>query len=212
MSAPLGPPPAGGDRDRGPGLVALFWTECALAMIIVGLRFYARISIRNLGADDWMMLFTVVSRIRVLEASPPTRIDSVQLLFLIMTCFVTYLASIGGCRHLYYLTPEQALQALKWSWISEPWGVQLFTTGKASVAILIIRIMGRTSLWRKWFLYAMIISVFIVNSLGCIFIFVQCDPPRALWTPSLPGHCWNPDVQEHFTFFLAGTIYPSQLD
>ena len=60
-----------------------------------------------------------------------------------MTCFTTYLASIGGCRHLYYLTPEQALKAVKWSWISEPWGVFLFATGKAAVAILTLRIMGK---------------------------------------------------------------------
>ena len=212
MSAPLGPPPAGGDQDRGPGLIGMFWTECALAMIIVGLRFYARISIRNLGADDWMMLFTVVSSIRVLETSPTSRIDSLQFLFLVMTCFVTYYASIGGSRHLYYLTPEQTLQAVKWSWVAQPWGIFLFATGKASVAILVLRIMGKTSFRRSWVLYAVIISVFIVNSLGCIFTFVQCDPPRALWTPSIQGHCWNPDVQEHFNYFLSGTAYPSQLD
>ena len=66
MSASPGlpiPVPLGGDQDRGPSLVGLYWTECALSMIIVGLRFYARISIRGLGADDWMMLSTVVRRV-----------------------------------------------------------------------------------------------------------------------------------------------------
>ena len=121
-----------------------------------------------------------------------------------MTCFVTYLASIGGSRHIYYLTPDQALQAVKWSWISQPWGIFLFATGKASVAILILRIMGRTSFWRRLVLYAVIVSVFIVNSLGCVFTFVQCDPPRALWTPGLSAHCWDPKVQEHYNYFLAG--------
>ena len=61
MSAPLGPPPLGGDRDRGPSLMGMLWTECVLALALVGLRFHVRISIRNLGADDWMMLVTVVS-------------------------------------------------------------------------------------------------------------------------------------------------------
>ena len=61
MSAPLGPPPVGGDQNRGGALIGMFWTECALAIAILGLRFYARISMRNLGADDWTMLFTVVS-------------------------------------------------------------------------------------------------------------------------------------------------------
>ena len=61
MSAPLDPPPVGCDQDRGPQLIGMFWTECVLAIIILGLRFYAKISMRNLGADDWMMLITVVS-------------------------------------------------------------------------------------------------------------------------------------------------------
>ena len=124
-----------------------------------------------------------------------------------MTCFVTYLASIGGSRHLYYLTAEQALKAVKWSWISQPWGIFLFATGNASVAILLLRIMGRTSFWRRLTMYGVIISVFITNSLGCIFTFVQCNPPRALWTSGLPAHCWNPHVQEHFNYFMAGTDY-----
>ena len=205
MSAPLGPPPAGGDQDRGASLIAMFWTECILAIIILGLRLYARISMRNLGADDWMMLLTVVSQLLLLKTLLKNYVDCLQLLFLIMTCFVTYLASIGGSRHLYYLTPDQAMQTVKWSWISQPWGIFLFATGKTSVAILVLRIMGRTNFSRSWILYAVIVSVFIVNSLGCIFTFVQCDPPRALWTPDLPAHCWNPNVQEHYNYFLAGT-------
>lgn len=76
MSAPLGPPPAGGDQDRGPRLIGMFWTECVLAMIILGLRFHARISMRNLGADDWMMLITVVSQIQLPNILPTMRVDS----------------------------------------------------------------------------------------------------------------------------------------
>lgn len=63
MSAqpPLGPPPAGGDQDRGPQLMAMFWVETILAIAILSARFYVRHAIRGLGPDDWMMLITVVS-------------------------------------------------------------------------------------------------------------------------------------------------------
>ena len=40
--------------------MAMFWTEAILCIMLVSLRFYARLAIRGLGADDWMMLFTVV--------------------------------------------------------------------------------------------------------------------------------------------------------
>lgn len=81
MPAPPSPPPPGGDQDRGPSLIGMFWTECALAMIIVGFRFYARISMRNLGADDWMMLLTVVCPFRLLAATifPTRRADPPQV-------------------------------------------------------------------------------------------------------------------------------------
>lgn len=48
------------DVDRGPRLEAAYWVWSSLAIILVTLRFYARIKIRGLGWDDWMMLATIV--------------------------------------------------------------------------------------------------------------------------------------------------------
>lgn len=113
------------------------------------------------------------------------------------------MASIGGGRHVYYLTTQQQLQAVKWSWISQPTAIFLFVPGKASIAMLTLRFMGRNTVWRRAILYWIIATIFIVNSLGVIFTFVQCDPPRAIWTPGLQSHCWDPKVQEHYNFFVA---------
>lgn len=178
------PQPLPPDVDRGPGLVAMFWTYTAIVLVVLSLRFYARFKIRAFGWDDWLMLFTVI-------------------LFVITTIFVTYLASIGGARHVFYLTPEQAISALKWSWISQPWAIFLFATGKASVASLTLRFVGPNAFWVKFTLYFIIVTIFIINSLGVIFTFVQCNPPRALWTPGLKASCWDPQVQTDFNYFLA---------
>jgi hypothetical protein len=121
-----------------------------------------------------------------------------------MTCLVTQLALIGGARHIYDLTPDQQLQAVKWSWIVQPPCIFLYATGKSAVAILILRIMGPSAKYRKWLLYFFIATIFIINSLGCIFTFVQCNPPRALWDPEIPHKCWNPLVQTHFDYFVCG--------
>ncbi|KAK0702006.1 hypothetical protein B0T26DRAFT_744917 [Lasiosphaeria miniovina] len=172
------------DEDRGPHLVAMFWTYTSIAAAMTGLRFYARLQIRAVGLDDWMMLATVI-------------------LFAIATSFVTYMASIGGSRHVYYLTMEQTLRAVKFSWISQPWAIFCFATGKASVAFLTLRFIGRNTFWRKWILYYIIVTIFIANGLGCIITFVQCDPPRALWTPDIPAKCWDPSVQLHYNYFLS---------
>ena len=53
-------PPTDKNRDRGPYLIAIFWTECAIALIAVSLRIHGRNMVRKLGPDDYMMLFTMV--------------------------------------------------------------------------------------------------------------------------------------------------------
>jgi hypothetical protein len=61
MSSPLpGPLPPNVNDDRGQAAVAIYWTQAAVATIVVALRFYARILIRSLGADDWLMFATLV--------------------------------------------------------------------------------------------------------------------------------------------------------
>ncbi|KAK0515842.1 hypothetical protein JMJ35_001876 [Cladonia borealis] len=176
--------PAGGNQNRGPHLVGIFWAEAAVASLVILLRISGRLMIRQLGLDDYMMVFTL-------------------LLFVILASFTTHLAIIGGCRHLFYLSPQQQLQAVKYNWISQPWGIFGFATGKISVALLILRIMGPNTIWRKWILYGCMASVLVINAIGSILTFVQCNPPRALWTPTIHAHCWNPKVQSDYAIFLS---------
>lgn len=58
------PPPVGGDRNRGPALIAIFWTECVIALVFLSLRCYARILIGNVGKDDWIMFAVAVGAAR----------------------------------------------------------------------------------------------------------------------------------------------------
>ena len=60
MATTLAPPPTGGNKNRGPALLAIMWSEGAVALIIVVLRLYARLMIKRLGIDDWIMFFTMV--------------------------------------------------------------------------------------------------------------------------------------------------------
>ena len=198
MSSPVQAPP-GGDQDRGPQLVAAWWTQCAIVAVLVALRFYARRIIGGIGADDWMMFISVVSMHTCLPQYESNEL--VQIIYMITCGWVTYLASIGGCRHLYYLSPSQALEAVKYNWIAQVFGITVFATGKIAVALLILRIIGPKTFWRKWILWAVIVSAVVINLIGIILEFVQCDPPRALWTPGIPSHCWGPEVEQHYAIF-----------
>ena len=59
------PIPSGGDIDRGPSLLGQFWTEVALGIVLLCMRFWSRIHAKILGWDDFFMLVTLVS--------PPSR-------------------------------------------------------------------------------------------------------------------------------------------
>ena len=48
--------------NRGPSILAVSWTECAVATLFVSARMYTRISlIHNVGIDDWTILLALVS-------------------------------------------------------------------------------------------------------------------------------------------------------
>ena len=55
------PRPTDGDRNRGPQLLAMWWTELSICIIMVILRFYSRYKLKNFGTDDWLMLTALVS-------------------------------------------------------------------------------------------------------------------------------------------------------
>ena len=52
--------PPGGDVDRGPQLIALYWVESAVAILVVANRMWGRIMIHQTSYDDYVMLFTLV--------------------------------------------------------------------------------------------------------------------------------------------------------
>lgn len=62
MPAPL-TMPEGGDQNRAPQLLAIFWTQVPISLTFLCLRVYVRVSIRNFSYDDYTMIVTWVSRL-----------------------------------------------------------------------------------------------------------------------------------------------------
>ena len=112
----------------------------------------------------------------------------------------------GGQRHLYYLNPEQREYVIKVDWISQPFNIVCLATGKVSVALLLLRLLGPSAFWRKWFLYISIVLTLVFGILTAIFTFVQCNPVRTLWEGPLKNphaKCWNPTSQLAFSLFSS---------
>lgn len=62
-------PPPGGNQDRMGQVMGIFWTECGVALVVVMLRLYSRLMIKNLGLDDHIMFVTMVKCPRLLWVS-----------------------------------------------------------------------------------------------------------------------------------------------
>lgn len=116
---------------------------------------------------------------------------------------------MGGLRHLYYLTPEERVIAAKWGWISQPFVIMGFATGKLSVAVLLWRVVGSTTFWRKWFLCFATISALLISIVNIVLTFTQCSPVEALWNQQLlkegQAKCLSPSIQINFAIFLSST-------
>ncbi|MCJ1268754.1 hypothetical protein MMC22_008642 [Lobaria immixta] len=179
------------DEDRGPQLIAMYWTECTIVTIVVALRFYSRIRIKGLGLDDWTMLFTLA-------------------LTLVFASLATLLAARGGTRYLYYLQVSDISFDLKLNWIILPFGFMALATAKVSVALTMLRIISFTNLWRRRFLYFCMVSTLLSSAICVVLIFVQCNPPRALWAFVPGATCWDPIVVSDYAIFT--TSFASFMD
>lgn len=194
---------------------------------------WGRVVIRKIGADDWVMvvalgLFLILAAfvtycksmcvpIRVVKREGGRRDAcnpagngmsiSTSTSRSVLTSQPHPDASIGGCKHLAALTPIQVGQAVKFNWMTQVWGIMGFAVAKISVALLILRIIGPFTVYRKYILYFTMLSVFCINAIVCILIYAQCTPPRALWEPQLiaagEARCWNPNIVTDYAIFLS---------
>ncbi|KAI0839149.1 hypothetical protein F5Y06DRAFT_28947 [Hypoxylon sp. FL0890] len=184
-------PPADGDVNRGPTLLAVFWTEIGISTFFVSLRFYTRSRMGGVGADDWTILATLI-------------------MYTITLSLCTVLVHYGLGRHIYYIPVEYQSEIVRWNWIVQPFGILTLPIGKISVVLLLERLMGYTSTRRRWFLWvnmALFTASMIASS---ILSYAQCNPPRALWSQVAGAVCLDPTIQANFALFTCA--YSSFLD
>lgn len=96
------------------------------------------------------------------------------------------------------------MSVLKLNWVLQPFAIIALATAKISVAFVMLRIIPRATVWPRRFLYFSIISTFLISASASITVFMQCDPPRALWEFGIKeAKCWDPRVQTDYAIFTA---------
>ncbi|KAI9849433.1 MAG: hypothetical protein M1837_004053 [Sclerophora amabilis] len=189
MASTLSPPP-GGDVDKSPLLKAVLWTEASIAVLVMGVRLYARTThVRAFASDDAVMIITLV-------------------LSLVGTALTTVAMQHGLGRHMFYLEPNDVSSASKFEWISHAFAIASVVTGKLSVTIFLLRI-SNTKL-RKWLLYTLNAIMVLLYIPLIVMTYAQCTPTSMLWDITAKGTCWNPNIQA--TYALVCGVYGTFAD
>ena len=136
---------------------------------------------------------------------------NLQVLSLVLAGLATLAAARGGARHLYYIQVSDIASVIKLNWMIQPFGIMALAGAKVSVAFTMLRIISSANIWRRRFLYFCMISTLLISAICSILVFVQCNPPRALWTFVPGATCWDPRVLSDYAIFTASTDLSSPL-
>lgn len=177
----LGPPP-GGDVSRGPALLAVSIVFGVLSTASTTLRIGVRAFTRNLGWDDLTIAIAVI-------------------LLDVQTVFTGLVYHAGGGRHVYYLSPSQARESLKWNYVSEVLLFLIIPFTKISICFFVLRIKNTGCL--KWLLYGLMIGLMVTTVVPIVILFIQCRPIKAFWNKSA-GTCWSPRVLNDVNYAQVG--------
>ena len=160
-------------------------------VFVLSARFYVRAARRAVGTDDWLMLAGWILYTAALGLS-------------------TALVMRGSTRHIMYISLTDQLWILKVQNVSQPFGATAVCLAKASVASLLLRIMDKTTVWRRWYLYVSIALYVAMLIVADVLVFMQCNPPRALWNPQLIQEalatCPLVKVNTDFTILYSGKL------
>ena len=116
----------------------------------------------------------------------------------------SYYLTRGGARHLFYLNPDQITLVLKYSFISQPFFILSVVLGKSSVALLLLRIIGPVTTWRRRFLYGNFILYWAATVVGILSAFLRCSLTGSIWEPVPESICWNANVAVDLAIFQSG--------
>ncbi|KAF2232197.1 hypothetical protein EV356DRAFT_258530 [Viridothelium virens] len=193
---PHGPPGVDPNFNNAPKLLGAAWSLAALVTVFVGLRLYTRaVLVKNVALDDHILILAVI-----------------------VTWATAALAQVscnaGLGRPLYFLPPENVVEALKWVLIAQPVGILAGMLGRISFAVTLLRLPGPHDQVKRATLYGIIVEQVLVNFTFVIIQFAQCGSQvNAIWDPAVAAkaHCWSRNVEYDFGIFQSSTSVATDL-
>ena len=91
-------------------------------------------------------------------------------------------------QHVQDVSLRQVALLLKLYIVLQPISTMAVAVARVSVAVLMLRLLG-PSIWRKRFLYFIIVSTLLLGSIYSILVFFQCSPISSFWEFGVRGYC-----------------------
>ncbi|KXG48491.1 uncharacterized protein PGRI_023610 [Penicillium griseofulvum] len=160
-------------------ITAVSWCFGGLALAVVSVRLYTRVvALQRAGWDDFFIAFSLASA-------------------LVCSSLVQVAVSYGLGRHLNEISDaSRQIQAIKYTVIAPNFSVISTTTGKISVTIFLLRLMGQSaSAPRRWFLYILMVVSIAWNVLAIVAIIGFCRPAERIWNQNVDGSCFSLNFQ-----------------
>ena len=133
------------------------------------------------------------------------------MLYAIGVAVTTRIISLGGLRHIEYVSPSNLAVILKLQFVNQPMGVMAAFFGKSSVAIFLVRLLGQMAKWTRFYLLCNVALYFVTCVLCIGILYGQCSPTKALWEPQLiatgQARCWNAQVNVGTSSLQGGEYY-----
>ncbi|KAL4913953.1 hypothetical protein BDW62DRAFT_205105 [Aspergillus aurantiobrunneus] len=165
--------------NQGPNITGVSWSLGSLSLILVAIRLHTRVLVtRRHGWDDFFIAFSLATA-------------------LVCSSLAQVAVSFGLGKHIDDITdPSDQINALKYTTIAPNFSVVSTTTGKISVVIFLLRLMGQSAnIWQRWFLYVLTVVSIAWNIVAIIVIIGFCRPAEKIWKPDTEGSCFSLNVQ-----------------
>lgn len=89
-------------------------------------------------------------------------------------------------------SPADRINAFKYTILAPNFSVISTTTGKISVVLFLIRVMGQAATkLQRYFLYVVTVISVVVNIMCIVVLTGFCVPAQSIWNPSVPGNCMS---------------------
>jgi hypothetical protein len=108
----------------------------------------------------------------------------------------------GNGKHFESLDLQQKQNTIKWMMAAYVPGIETLGFPKLAVIALLTRLLMPNQI-HLWLLWSMGIICCLSLTAMVTALLLQCSPPRALWTLTMPRDCLDPPKLEGLAFWAS---------